>query len=238
MHQIEVNNITIDIVRKDIKNMHLAVYPPDGRVRVAAPLRINDEAVRLFAISKLSWIKKHQRKFKEQKRETNRDYIARESHYFFGQRYLLNIIEHNAAPKVVLRNKTYIDLYLRPNTTTEKREAIMNEWYRAELKKLIPPIIEKHEKQTGVKSNDWGVKRMKTKWGSCNIKDKRIWINLELAKKPIICLEYVILHELIHLIERHHNDNFLAHIKKYMPQWKFHKDKLNRLPINHSNWKY
>ena len=144
MDQIEVSNIKIDVVRKDIKNMHLAVYPPTGRVRIAAPLRINNEAVRLFAISKLSWIKKHQLKFKEQERETNRDYTARESHYLFGQRYLLNVIEYNAAPKVILRNKTYIDLYFRPNTTTEKRQAIMNEWYRAELKKLIPPIIEKY----------------------------------------------------------------------------------------------
>ena len=228
MYQIKVSNIIINVIRKDIKNMYLAVYPPAGRVRITAPLRINDEAVRLFVISKLSWIKKHQQKFKKQKREISRDYIARESHYFLGQRYLLNVIEHNAVPKVVLRNKTYIDLYIRPNTVTQKKESIMNEWYRAELKKLIPPIIQKYEKLADVKSSDWRVKRMKTKWGSCNIKDKRIWINLELAKKPIICLEYVILHELIHLIERDHNDNFLAHMKKYMPQWKFHKDKLKR----------
>ena len=228
MYQIKVSNIIINVIRKDIKNMYLAVYPPAGRVRITAPLRINDEAVRLFVISKLSWIKKHQQKFKKQKREISRDYIARESHYFLGQRYLLNVIEHNAVPKVVLRNKTYIDLYIRPNTVTHTKESIMNEWYRAELKKLIPPIIQKYEKLADVKSSDWRVKRMKTKWGSCNIKDKRIWINLELAKKPIICLEYVILHELIHLIERDHNDNFLAHMKKYMPQWKFHKDKLKR----------
>ncbi len=228
MYQIKVSNIIINVIRKNIKNMYLAVYPPAGRVRITAPLRINDEAVRLFVISKLSWIKKHQQKFKKQKREISRDYSARESHYFFGQRYLLNVIEHNAVPNVVLRNKTYIDLYIRPNTVTQKKESIMNEWYRAELKKLIPPIIQKYEKLADVKSSDWRVKRMKTKWGSCNIKDKRIWINLELAKKPIICLEYVILHELIHLIERDHNDNFLAHMKKYMPQWKFHKDELKR----------
>ena len=228
MYQIKISSIIINVIRKDIKNMYLAVYPPAGRVRITAPLRINDEAVRLFVISKLSWIKKHQQKFKKQKREISRDYIARESHYFLGQRYLLNVIEHNAVPKVVLRNKTYIDLYIRPNTVTQKKESIMNEWYRAELKKLIPPIIQKYEKLADVKSSDWRVKRMKTKWGSCNIKDKRIWINLELAKKPIICLEYVILHELIHLIERDHNDNFLAHMKKYMPRWKFHKDELNR----------
>jgi len=238
MYQIKISDIIIDVVRKDIKNIHLGVYPPGGRVRIAAPLRIDDETVRLFAISKLSWIKKQQRKFKEQDRESERDYIARESHYFLGQRYLLNVIEHNAAPKVVLSNKSKIDLYIRPNTAPEKRESIMNEWYRAELKKLIPPIIEKYEKQTGVKINDWGVRQMKTKWGSCNIEDKRIWINLELAKKPIICLEYIILHELIHLIERHHNNKFLAYMTKYMPQWKFHKEELNRLPVSHKIWKY
>lgn len=238
MHQIEVSNIIIDVIRKDIKNMHLAVYPPTGRIRIAAPLRINDEAIRLFAISKIAWIKRQQRKFQEQDRETNREYSTRESHYFLGKRYLLNVMEQNAAPKVILRNKTYIDLFLRPGASVEKREEIMNEWYRAELKKLIPPIIKKYEKQLGVECNDWGVKQMKTKWGTCNIEKKRIWVNLELAKKPIICLEYIILHELIHLIERHHNDNFLAYMEKYMPQWKYHKDELNRLPVSHGEWKY
>ena len=238
MHQIEVTNIVIDVVRKDIKNMHLAVYPPAGRVRIAVPLRINDEAIRLFVISKLSWIKRRQRKFQEQDRETNREYTTRESHYFLGQRYLLNVIEHNAPPKVILRNKTFIDFYIRPNTLIVKKEKIMNEWFRVELKKLIPPIIEKYETHIGVKAYDWGVKQMKTKWGTCNIKEKRIWINLELAKKPIVCLEYIILHELIHLIERHHNDNFLAYMEKNMPQWKFHKEELNRLPISHAEWSY
>ena len=238
MHQIEVSKIIIDVVRKDIKNMHLAVYPPTGRVRIAAPLRINDEAVRLFAISKLSWIRRQKRKFEGQERETSRDYIDRESHYFLGQRYLLNVIEQNSTPKVVIKNKSKIDVYVRPNTATDKKQAVINEWYRAELKKLIPPIIAKFEKDLGVKVNDWRVKRMKTKWGTCNIDQKRIWINLELAKKPIICLEYIVLHELIHLLERHHNDNFLYHIEKCMPEWKFQKEELNRLPVSHGDWKY
>lgn len=238
MHQIKVSDITIDVVRKDIKNMHLAVYPPTGRIRIAAPLRINDEAVRLFAISKIAWIKRQQRNFKKQDRETSREYSTRESHYFLGQRYLLNVIEQNAAPKVILRNKTYIDLYLRPDTSLKKRQEVMNEWYRSELKKLIPPIIQKYEKKLGVICNEWGVKQMKTKWGSCNIEKKRIWLNLELAKKPAICLEYIILHELIHLIERHHNDVFMAYMDKFMPQWKYHRDELNRLPVSHDEWEY
>ena len=231
MHQIKISNILIDVIRKDIKNMRLTVYPPGGRVRISVPLHINDETARLFAISKLSWIKNHRQKIKEQKRAIDRYFISRETHYFFGQPYLLDVVEHNAVPEVVLKNKTYISLFVRPNTTTEKRQSIMNEWYRSELKKKIPSIIEKYEKQIGVKVNNWRIKHMKTRWGSCNIKDKRIWINLELAKKPIVCLEYVILHELLHLIERYHNRNFKAHIEKYMPQWKSHKEELDRLPI-------
>ena len=238
MHQIEVSKISIDVVRKDIKNMHLAVYPPTGRVRIAVPLRIKDEAVRLFAVSKLSWIRRQKRKFEGQERETSRDYTDRESHYFLGQRYLLNVIEQNSTPKVVIKNKSKIDLYVRPNTATDKRQFIINEWYRTELKKLIPPIIGKFENKLGVKAKEWRVKRMKTKWGTCNIEHKRIWINLELAKKPTICLEYIILHELTHLIERQHNDNFLAHIEKNMPEWKFNKEELNRLPVSHGDWKY
>lgn len=242
MEELKVLNITsqlsIDVVRKDIKNMHLAVYPPTGRVRIAAPLRIDDEAVRLFAISKISWIRKHQRNFVTQDRLPPRQFKERESHYFQGKRYLLRIIEHEAPPKVVFKTKTYIDLFVRPNTTTEQRQIIINEWYRVELKKLIPYIIEKWEKKIGVSVDSWQVKQMKTKWGTCNIEEKKIWINLELAKKPIHCLEYIVVHEMIHLLERRHNDYFLSLMDKHMPQWKFNKDELNRLPVSHGEWSY
>ncbi len=242
MEELKVLNITsqlsIDVVRKDIKNMHLAVYPPTGRVRIAAPLRIDDEAVRLFAISKISWIRKQQRNFHSQDRQPPRIFKERESHYFQGKRYLLRIIEHQAPPKVVFRTKTYIDLHVRPNCTTEQRQIIINEWYRTELKKLIQPIIDKREKQIGVTITDWQVKQMKTKWGTCNIEKKRILINLELAKKPIHCLEYIIVHELIHLLERNHNDRFLSLMDQFMPQWKFYKEELNRLPVSHGEWTY
>jgi predicted metal-dependent hydrolase len=232
------SQLSIDVVRKNIKNMHLAVYPPTGRVRIAAPLRINDEAVRLFAISKIGWIRKHQRSFVAQDRQPPRQYKERESHYFQGKRYLLRIIEHNAPPKVVIKTKTYIDLYVRPNTTTEQRQSIVNEWYRTELKKLILPIIEKWENKIGVTVADWQVKQMKTKWGTCNIEKKRIWINLELAKKPIHCLEYIVVHEMIHLLERHHNDHFLALTEKHLPHWRTLKDELNSLPVSHGEWTY
>jgi len=242
MEEIKVLKITaqlsIDVVRKDIKNMHLAVYPPTGRVRIAVPLRIDDESVRLFAISKISWIRKQQRSFVAQDRQPPRQYKERESHYLLGKRYLLRVIEQNAPPNVILNTKTYIHLYVRPNTSPEQRETILNEWYRTELKKLIQPIIDKWKEQIGVNVNEWQVKQMKTKWGTCNIEERRIWINLELAKKPLHCLEYIIVHELIHLLERHHNDRFLTLMEKFMPQWKAYKEELNHLPVSHGEWSY
>jgi predicted metal-dependent hydrolase len=230
--------LSIDVVRKDIKNMHLAVYPPTGRVRIAAPLRIDDEAVRLFAISKIAWIRKHQRNFLVQERLPPRQYKTRESHYFQGKRYLLRVIEHDAPPKVVLKSKTYLDLYIRPNTSTIQKSTILNEWYRAELKKLIEPIVNHWTAKIGISVNDWQVKQMKTKWGTCNIEKKRIWINLELAKKPHHCLEYIVVHELVHLLERHHNERFQALMEMHLPQWKFYKEELNRLPVSHGEWGY
>lgn len=242
MEEIKVLNITnqlsIDLVRKEIKHMHLAVYPPTGRVRIAAPLRIDDEAVRLFAISKIAWIRKQQRNFEAQDRQPPRQYIERESHYYQGKRYLLKVIEKDAAPQVVLKAKTYLELYVRPDTSAEQRHSILNEWYRTELKKQIQPLVDKWQGKIGVTVNDWQVKQMKTKWGTCNIEKKRIWINLELAKKPIQCLEYIVVHEMIHLLERHHNDRFLSLMEKYMPQWKFNKEELNRLPVSHGEWEY
>ena len=232
------SNLSIDVVRKDIKNMHLAVYPPTGRVRIAIPLNVNDEAVRLFAISKIAGIRKHQRHFKAQDRQSPREFIQRESHYFQGKRFLLRITEHKASVKVEIKTKTYIDLYIRPNSTIEQKQIAINEWYRAELKKLIPDIIEKWEKKIGVSVAEWQVKQMKTKWGTCNIEKKRIWINLELAKKLIHCLEYIIVHEMIHFIERHHNERFMALMDKFIPQWKFFKEELNRLPVSHGEWDY
>lgn len=238
MHQIQIDDITIDVVRKKIKNMHLSVYPPSGRVRIAVPINIDDEAVRLFAISKLSWIKKNQRKFENQERQSPRAFAERESHYFEGRRYLLRVTEHDAPPKVEIKTKTHIDLFVRPNTSIEQSQNILNEWYRKQLKLQIPVLIDKWEKIMGVTISEWGVKQMKTKWGTCNIAEKRIWINLELAKKPAHCLEYIIVHEMIHLLERHHNDQFLAYLDKFLPKWKIYKEQLNSLPVSHGEWIY
>jgi len=238
MEQISISNIKIDVVRKDIKNMHLGVYPPTGRVRIAAPLFVSEDAIRLFAISKLSWIKRNQKKFAGQERIPPREYKQRESHYFQGKRFLLNIIETEATPKVVLRNKKFIELHVKPNTPTNKRHEILTQWYRVQLKKQIPPIIEKWEKILEVKVADWQVRQMKTRWGSCNIEEKRIWLNLELAKKPEQCLEYIIMHEMVHLLERHHNDRFLYYMDTHLPNWKQLKTELNELPVSHASWEY
>lgn len=237
MQELQLGNITIDVVKKDIKNIHLSVYPPNGRVRIAAPAHMELDTIRVFAINKLKWIKKQQATFKNQVRETPREYIEKESHYFQGERYLLNVIEHNAKPKVILKHKT-IELHIRPNTTIEKRKSILDEWYRAEMKKVIPPLLAKWEKKIGVKANDFGVKLMRTKWGTCNIEAKRIWLNLELAKKPLLCLEYILVHELVHLLERNHNDRFIRYMNEFMPKWRFYRDELNRLPFRHTDWKY
>ena len=238
MHQIEISDFTIDVVRKSIKNMHLSVYPPTGRVRIAAPLNIDDATVKLFAISKLAWIKKNQRKFGQQERQSPRVFAQRESHYFEGRRYLLRVTEHQAPAKIIIKTKTYIDLFVRPNTSIEQRNNILNEWYRKQLKSQIPAMIAKWEKIIGVSISDWGVKQMKTKWGTCNIEQKRIWLNLELAKKPLHCLEYIVVHEIIHLLERHHNAHFLLLMEKYFPKWKYSKEELNRLPVSHGEWGY
>ena len=238
MHQITVGELVIDVVRKDIKNLHLAVYPPDGRVRIATPLKLDDEAVRLFAISKIAWIKKHQAQFDAQPRQSKREFVSGESHYFQGHRYLLNVIYHQSAPKIAIRNKTYIDLYVREDRTEAQRQRVMMEWYRQHLKNDIPPLIAKWEEVMGVTVNDWGVKQMKTKWGTCNIEAGRIWLNLELAKKPNHCLEYIVVHEMLHLLERHHNERFVAYMDKFLPNWRFYKEELNRYPLSQMNRSY
>jgi len=238
MHQITVNGLAVDVVRKQIKNLHLAVYPPNGRVRVAAPLRVNDEAVRLAVVSRLSWIKRQQTKFREHERESEREYTSGESHYFQGARYRLNVIYQNGVGRVVIRNKKTIDLHVRPKSPTALREKIVSAWYRAYLRKAIPPLIIKWEEKIGVKISDWGIKQMKTKWGACNIVARRIWLNLELAKKPEHCLEYIIAHELVHLLERLHNERFVAYMNKIMPQWRAFRNELNAFPASHEEWRY
>ena len=235
---LQIANVEIDVVRKDIKNMHLAVYPPHGRIRLAVPQKTDEEVLRLFAISKLGWIKKHVKNFKKQARETKRDYVSGESHFFQGKRYILEVQEHDGYSKVKLSGPKKISVKIPVGSSVERKADIMKEWYRKQLKIQIPPLIEKWEKIVGVKVDDWGVKQMKTKWGACNVDAKRIWLNLELAKKPPICLEYILVHELVHLHERNHNDRFIQLMNKFMPKWRLHRNELNNLPIVHNDWGY
>lgn len=238
METLTISNLTIDIVRKDIKNMHLAVYPPNGRIRLSAPEKTDSEMMRLFAISKIGWIRKHIKNFAAQPRETPREFISGESHYFQGKRYLLKIVEYKGSHKVEIKGTKNIVLCIKPNTSTETKGKLLKEWHREQMKIQVPEIITKWEKIIGVQSNDCVIKQMKTKWGSCNIEAKRIWLNLELSKKPIVCLEYIIVHELVHLLERNHNDKFVAYMNQFMPKWRLHRDELNALPVAHNDWGY
>ncbi len=237
-HQIIVNDLVVDVVRKNIKNLHLGVYPPAGRVRVAAPLRVNDEAVRLFTISRLAWIKRQQAKFEGQERQPAREFVSGESHYYQGNRYLLNVMYHQGSPAVSIRNNKTMDLFVRTGSDTSVRERILTTWYRQRLKEEIAPLIAKWEAIIGVKVAEWGVKQMKTRWGTCTIEARRIWLNLELIKKPVHCLEYIIVHEMMHLLERHHNERFTAYMNRFMPLWQYYREELNREPLGHETWDY
>lgn len=229
MHQITVADQVIDVVRKNIKNLRLTVYPPDGRVRIAAPLHANDEAVHEFVISKLAWIKKHQAKFASQVRPAPLEYVSGESHYYQGERYFLNVIDQPGAPKVVIRDQSTLNLYVRPESDLVQRRGVMNAWYRQQLKAQIPPLIEKWQPIMGVTVQAWGVKQMKTRWGTCNIRARRIWLNLELAKRPPRCLEYIVVHEMVHLLERLHNARFRAFMDQFLPHWRSCKEELKHI---------
>lgn len=234
---IKLGDISIDVFYKNIKNIHLSVHPPSGRVRIASPASFNIDILRVYAISKLTWIKKQRQKIQAQEREAPREYITRETHYFFGKRFLLNVITQSKNPKVVLNHNT-IDLYVRENSTLFQRKTLLNEWYREQLKEKIPVLIARWEKILNIRVNEFGIKKMKTRWGTCNPRVQRIWLNLELAKKPSECLEYIVVHEMVHLLERTHNQKFIALMNKYMPKWKEYKKELNRFPLMHESWEY
>lgn len=235
---ITVNELPVKVIRKRIKNLHLAVYPPDGWVRIAVPEIIDDEAVRLAVISKLGWIKRQIKSFEDQPRQSARELITGESHYYLGRRYLLDIAETEKRPFIEIRNKKTLVLNINRDTELEDREKLLTDWYRKEMKRILPGIVRKWEIKSGLEVASFGIKRMKTKWGSCNPCHKRIWLNLELIKKPINCLEYIVVHEMVHFLERTHNDNFIAHMDRIMPQWRTFRDDLNRSPLAHENWEY
>jgi predicted metal-dependent hydrolase len=235
-HQITVSGLRVDVVRKRIKNLHLGVYPPHGRVRVAAPLTVSDEAVRLAVVTRMGWIKRQRAKFDAQSRQSARAFVSGETHFFLGQRYRLNLTDGARAGHVHVRNGRSLDLHVRAGSDQAVRERVFLSWYRQELRDRATPVIEKWAANLEIPAPVWGIKRMKTKWGTCNIEARRIWINLEMIKKPPQCLEYIIVHEMAHFFERHHSDRFVALMDRLLPHWRTLRDELNREPLGHERW--
>ncbi len=233
-----VNGVTVQVVRKEIKNLHLGVYPPNGRVRVAAPSRVSDDAVRLAVVGRLGWINRQKARFAAQARQSAREMVSGESHYVFGRRYRLRVVRAPGRAKVVLAGKGMLELRVAPEADTAARLRVLQGWYRKQLRERLEPLVQKWQERIGVKATACGIKRMKTKWGSCNNEAGRIWLNLELAKKPAQCLEYLVVHELMHLIEREHNDRFKELMDWHLPDWKARRTLLNAQPLAHDAWEY
>ncbi len=235
---ITLGELEISVDRKAIKNIHLSVYPPDGRVHLSAPERFDLDALRVYTIGRLDWIEKQRRELRSQARETPRQYITRESHYFAGQRYLLEVEEKQGArPRVQCHGKQ-LKMLVPLNFATERRRSLLERFYREYLKREIPKIIERYEPVMDVSVAEFRIRRMKTKWGSCNIEARRLWLNLELARKPPECLEYLVVHEMVHLRERHHNARFMELMDQFLPGWRGLRELLNRLPVVHVEWAY
>ena len=233
--QLHLGEICVDVVFKNIKNVHLSVYPPTGHVRVAAPERMSLEAVRLFAIGKLGWIRAQQRKFEGQERETPREYLERESHYLWGMRYLLEIDERRGKQHVSVGHKA-LRLHVPPGATIERRSAVLEAFYREALRTAAEPLVLKWERQLNVQVERFFVHKMKTMWGSCNAEKLTIRLNLELAKKPPECLDYVVLHEVCHILVPDHGERFVALWDQHMPGWPVIRQRLNEAPLAHADW--
>lgn len=236
--EIQIAGIAVEVVRKEIKHLHVGVYPPAGRVRVAAPWRLDNDAVRLAVVSRLGWIRRKQKAFAGQDRQSQREIVTGESHYFQGRRYLLDVKECAGASEVRLVGKSAMELRVPPGFDQARRDAVLQRWYRRQLRALVPPLLARWEPRVGKTVSEVRIRKMKTRWGSCNADARRIWLNLELIKKPVGCLEYVLVHELVHLRERHHNDRFLEWMDTLLPQWRVQRDELNRAPLAHVEWTY
>jgi len=228
---MNINGIEVEILRKNNKNMHLYVLPPNGAIRVSAPHKLDDETIRLFVLTKIGWIKSQMAKYKNQTRQTAREYVSGESHYLWGIRYRLKVIEGSRTEGLSIQSKTLL-LIVKKQTTIEQRKAIFNSLYRKELKSKIPDMIEIWQERIGVCVSFWQVKNMRTKWGTCNVDDKRIWLNLQLAKKPIECLEYIIVHELCHFLQKNHSQAFTDLMDKHLPGWQATRKQLNEFVMD------
>lgn len=232
---ITVLGIDIEVVRKDIKNLHISVYPPDGRVRVAVPRHLGEDGIRLAVIQRLSWIKQQRKEFQDAERQTEREMISGESHYVWGTRRRLNVIERPGRTHMETDHRRLL-LYIPVGSSQDTRTTVLQQWYRTELRRAAAPLIARWEKEIGERVTFWGIKRMKTKWGSCNRETARIWLNLELAKKDPACLEYVIVHEMAHLLERGHGKRFTSLMDCLLPNWRARRDALNNSPLADEIW--
>lgn len=235
---MEVLGLLIEVVRKNIKNLHVGVYPPSGRVRVAAPARLDNDAVRLAVISRLGWIRRQQARFAQQVRQSERELVNGETHYFQGCRYRLDVIEQDGAPGVRLASSSVMELRVPRGADRPGREAALHLWYRERIREDIPALLRKWQAKIGVEVAEVRIRRMKTRWGSCNGPARRVWLNLELARKPASCLEYILVHEMVHIRERRHNQRFRELMDAAMPTWRLCRDELNRAPLAHEDWQY
>lgn len=236
MPEITIGNITLNLQRKPIKNLHISVLPPEGKVRVSAPLQLSDTAIRMAVVKRLAWIREQQADFAAQPRQSEREMCSGETHYLWGRGYRLDV-NVSSSPSVKLKGGR-IAITSKTEITTEKRQLILQDWYRQILRKRLEPLMRQWQERIGVRPSFVGIKRMKTKWGSCNPSTGRIWLNLELVKKPPECLEFIIVHELIHLLERHHNERFKALMQQHLPKWAEHRRTLNRTPLAFDKWGY
>jgi predicted metal-dependent hydrolase len=237
VNQIKLGDIAVDVLLKDIKNVHLSIHPPTGRVRISAPRRMTLDLLRVFAISKLDWIRQQQKKIRAQERETPREYLERESHYLWGKRYLLRVVEDAGRQAIDLKHRTII-LRVGPGATAETKKTAVARWYREQIRASVPEVVAKWESILGVQVKGIFVQRMKTKWGSCNPSRGTIRLNTELAKKPVESLEYIVVHEMVHFLEPTHNARFVQLMDRAMPHWRMRRERLNQLPVCHEEWAY
>ena len=232
---IQVGEVPITVTLKDVRNVHLSVHPPDGRVTLVAPVSTRLDVARAYAISKLGWIRDRQQQFLNQVRETPRQFIGRESHYLWGRRYLLSVVYKDIKPSVTLDHKR-ITIVVRPGSDASKRAEIFHQWHKSLLHEVVPPLLQKWQTKMGVEVTEYFLQRMKTKWGSCNYQAKHIRLNTELVKKPKDLLEYVVVHELAHLLEPTHSDRFVAILDKHYPTWREARAELNEWPLAAETW--
>ena len=236
---IKIGELDIHLTRKDIKNLHISVMPPDGQVRVSAPDAMTNTAIRMAVIHRIPWIRRQQAAFAKQERQSTREMVNGETHYLWGRRYRLEVIELDDLKSQTVKLKSgKLILTVNKGLSDEVKIKLLSEYYRGRLKARAPDLIDKWSKKTGVTISDWQIQKMKTKWGSCNIEEGNIRLNLDLAKKPLPCLGYIILHELLHFKERQHNDRFKALLDTYMPDWRSRRDLLNQMPLGQENWKH